>query len=142
MTTSENIVNRVEGINPAELSDTMRDAFIVVRSLGYRYIWIDALCIIQNSTEDWFSEASKMSSVFSGAVLTIEVADTEDHTQGIFRKRIARCTRPFRIPYMRGKPYRDHITVDGEANYYIFPRSDLVGAGARPKGTLDTRGWM
>jgi hypothetical protein len=120
----------------------MRDAITIVRSLGYRYLWIDALCIIQDSTDNWFSEASKMSSVFSGAVLTLAVADAEDHTKGIFREHVARCRRPFCILYMKGIAHRDHINVDGEANYFIFPRSDLVGAGTRPKGTLDTRGWM
>lgn len=142
VTTLENIADRLKGIPAAELSETMRNAITVVRSLGYRYLWIDALCIIQDSTDDWLSEASKMSSVFNGAVLTLAVADAEDHTKGIFRKRVARCTRPFHIPYMRGIPHRDRVNVDGEAHYYIFPRSDLVGTGTRPKGTLDTRGWM
>lgn len=142
VTTLGNIADRVERINPAELSETMRNAITIVRNLGYRYLWIDALCIIQDSTEDWLTEASKMSSVFSGAVLTIAAADAEDHTQGVFRKRVARCTRPFHIPYMKGMPHRDRVNCDSEANYYIFPRSDLVGAGSRPKGTLDTRGWV
>ncbi|OAK94757.1 hypothetical protein IQ06DRAFT_81513 [Phaeosphaeriaceae sp. SRC1lsM3a] len=130
------------GIDATDLSQTMRDAICIVRGLRYRYIWIDALCIIQDSTDDWLSEASKMSSVFSGAVVTIAVADAHDHSQGIFRQRVARCTRPFYIPYMKGIPHRDRINVDGEANYYLFPRSELVGAGARRKGTLDTRGWI
>jgi hypothetical protein len=136
ITTCKNLAGRGEGFDLAELSRTMRDAIDIVLALGYRYLWIDALCIIQDSPNDWLSEASKMSSVFSGAVVTIAVADAENHTQGIFRKRVARCKRPFHVPY------RDKTHIDGEDKYYIFPRNDIVGAGARSKGTLDTRGWM
>jgi hypothetical protein len=142
VTTVENLASRLEGINEPDLSKTMHDAISIVSQLGYRYLWIDALCIIQDSSDDWLSEASKMSSVFSGAVLTIAAADAEDHTQGIFRNRVARCTRPFHIPYRKDIPHRDRRDMDSEAYYYVFPRNDLFGAGARSKGTLDTRGWM
>jgi hypothetical protein len=141
-TTCKNFTDRRKGFDLTELSQTMHDAINIVLSLGYRYIWIDALCIIQDSPKDWLSEASKMSSVFSGAVVTIAVADAENHTQGIFRKRVARCKRPFHIPYMRGIPYSNKTHIDGGGKYYIFPRNNIVGAGARSKGTLDTRGWM
>ena len=39
------------------LPQTIRDAFLVARKLDIRYIWIDTLCIIQDSEEDWHSEA-------------------------------------------------------------------------------------
>ncbi|KAH7253100.1 heterokaryon incompatibility protein-domain-containing protein [Fusarium solani] len=40
------------------------DAIRVARALGFRYIWIDSLCIIQDSSEDWEKEAVKMASVY------------------------------------------------------------------------------
>ncbi|RMJ08920.1 hypothetical protein CDV36_011447 [Fusarium kuroshium] len=40
------------------------DAIRVARALGFRYIWIDSLCIIQDSAEDWGREAVKMASVY------------------------------------------------------------------------------
>jgi hypothetical protein len=142
VTTLENLAGRVERIDLAELSQTMRDAIQIVLGLGYRYLWIDAICIIQDSVDDWLSEASKMSSVFSGAVVTIAVADAEDQSQGIFRKRSARCMRPFYVPWMKDIPHRDRMHIDGEAKYYMLPKSNLVGGGTRTKGTLDTRGWV
>lgn len=120
----------------------MRDAIHIVKELGFRYFWIDALCIIQDSTEDWLREASRMSGVFSGAILTIAVADADHHAQGIFRPRPVRCIRPFRIPYLQDTPYRDRTQFDGEGEFYVFPKSSLVGAGNRTKGTLDTRAWI
>jgi hypothetical protein len=34
------------------LSQTFQDALIVTKALGLQYIWIDALCIIQDNEED------------------------------------------------------------------------------------------
>ncbi len=39
------------------LPRTFRDLIVVARLLSIRYIWIDALCIIQDSKEDWETEA-------------------------------------------------------------------------------------
>lgn len=141
-TTSENFAARLKGIDVAELSPTMRDAIHVVDCLGYRFIWIDALCIIQDSPNDWLSEASKMSSVFSGAVFTIAVADAVSHSQGIFRERSVRCLRPFHIPYQNNLPHRYRTRIEGDGECYVFPKNNAVGTGARTKGTLDTRGWI
>ncbi|RYO80485.1 hypothetical protein DL766_007370 [Monosporascus sp. MC13-8B] len=46
---------------------TFKDAVSVVRGLGFRYIWIDSLCIIQDDQGDWEYEAARMEQVFSGA---------------------------------------------------------------------------
>ncbi|CAI4215834.1 unnamed protein product [Parascedosporium putredinis] len=40
------------------------DAIRITRALGYSYIWIDSLCIIQDSAEDWKREALKMAAVY------------------------------------------------------------------------------
>jgi hypothetical protein len=142
VTTLDNLAGRLRGMDLAELSQIMRDAIQIVLALGYRYLWIDALCIIQDSADDWLSEASKMSSVFSGAVVTIAVADAENQSEGIFRTRPARCIRPFYVPWLKAIAYRNRMHIDGEAKYYVFPKTDLVGGGTRTKGTLDTRGWV
>jgi hypothetical protein len=41
------------GIDEANLPQTLQDAFYVARSLQIGYIWIDALCIMQDDREDW-----------------------------------------------------------------------------------------
>src|SRR5947207_3291541 len=42
-----------DAIEASLLSRNFRDALVVTRRLGFPYIWIDALCIIQDSKEDW-----------------------------------------------------------------------------------------
>ncbi|KAK8087399.1 hypothetical protein PG994_002373 [Apiospora phragmitis] len=39
---------------------TFQEAILAATRLGIEYIWIDALCIMQDSTSDWTIEASKM----------------------------------------------------------------------------------
>ena len=53
--------------------------------LGYQYIWIDSLCIIQDSPEDWRAESVKMGSIYKNSVLNISADAASDPFQGIFR---------------------------------------------------------
>lgn len=42
------------------LPKTFRDAVEVTRDLGFRFLWIDSLCVIQDNDADWIHQASKM----------------------------------------------------------------------------------
>lgn len=59
-------------------------AVTVARRLGLRYIWIDALCIIQDSKSDWNHEAAQMGKVYSNATLTICSMSTNVRDPGFF----------------------------------------------------------
>ncbi|KXX76165.1 Vegetative incompatibility protein HET-E-1 [Madurella mycetomatis] len=60
-----------EGITVQSLPQTYRDAAIVAAQLGYRYLWIDALCIVQDDPEDWRRESVKMCTVYRNSYCTI-----------------------------------------------------------------------
>ncbi|KAF2807327.1 HET-domain-containing protein [Mytilinidion resinicola] len=47
------------------------DAIKLARAVGFDYIWIDSLYIIQDSKTDWGKEAAEMSRIYAGADLTI-----------------------------------------------------------------------
>lgn len=53
------------------LPQTYQDAAIVAVQLGYRYLWIDALCIVQDDPEDWRRESAKMCTVYRNSCCTI-----------------------------------------------------------------------
>ncbi|KAF1842951.1 HET-domain-containing protein [Cucurbitaria berberidis CBS 394.84] len=69
------------------LPKSFRDAIKISRSLAISHIWIDSLCIIQDSREDWECESRKMDSIFEGATCTIAAAGAEDSGQGCFADR-------------------------------------------------------
>ena len=53
------------------MSKNFIDAVITTRQLGLRYIWIDSLCIVQDSLEDWNIEAATMDKVYKFAEITL-----------------------------------------------------------------------
>ncbi|CCC11146.1 hypothetical protein SMACR_03854 [Sordaria macrospora] len=59
------------GIPIDGLAQTFVDAMRITQQLGYRYIWIDSLCIMQDSPEDWNREAQTMADVYGNSILTI-----------------------------------------------------------------------
>lgn len=70
-----------------ELPRLFREAIVATLSLGYRYLWIDALGIIQDSEEDWRREAAVIGKVFSCSICTIATASAKKCHDGLFTKR-------------------------------------------------------
>ncbi|CVL06899.1 related to tol protein [Fusarium mangiferae] len=81
-------------IPPASLPNTIRDAITTARDLGYEYLWVDALCIIQDSKPDWIKESSKMGSIYGSAALTLAAAGGSSVQDSIFCRRDPRAVRP------------------------------------------------
>jgi hypothetical protein len=65
-----------------EVPQTFRDAFEVAEKLTIRYIWIDALCIQQDDSEQLGKHMEAMGSIYGAAALTI-VSDSESADHGI-----------------------------------------------------------
>jgi hypothetical protein len=83
-TTKANLQSRLNGITFNELTRTMQDAVTITRRLGIKFLWIDAICIIQDSHSDWSDEAGNMASVYRNAFFTISAAAAADHSEGCF----------------------------------------------------------
>ncbi|KAK8079477.1 hypothetical protein PG997_007295 [Apiospora hydei] len=62
--------------NFCELPAVLRDAITITHKLGVTYIWIDALCIIQDDVSDWERESSSMGSIYEEAYLTIAASSS------------------------------------------------------------------
>src|ERR1700733_13859768 len=75
------------GIDWNTLTQTFRDAIMLTRKLGFHYIWIDSLCIIQDDENDWRVEASKMAGIYENAVLVVSATASRDSSEGLFRDR-------------------------------------------------------
>lgn len=96
-TKSDSRKQREAGITFSELNRTFQDAVLVTRALGLRYLWIDSLCIIQDSSADWQRESSLMGSIYSGGVINIVADAAEDGDQGFLSKR-SLSTFPYTLP--------------------------------------------
>jgi hypothetical protein len=91
--TEVNIDDFKRGIPTDQLPQSFCDIIKLTRALGERFVWIDALCILQDSAEDWEKEATFMASVYTNALFTV-VSPASDPTQSLFFKRDSSRTRP------------------------------------------------
>ncbi|KAI0178018.1 heterokaryon incompatibility protein-domain-containing protein [Pestalotiopsis sp. NC0098] len=86
-TKSDNIQKLTEGFEVEILPPLFQDAVILTRALGLTYLWIDALCIIQDDPNDWALEAAAMTRVYYGALLMISATAAPDSSFGILNRR-------------------------------------------------------
>lgn len=142
-TTQLNLQERHGAIQIKDLPPTIKQAIEVTRQLGFRYIWIDAICIVQahsmppkhDELEDWRREAPKMGQYYRNAVLTIAATAATDSEDGFITQR---CSQRYPVP-----PCPIGLWVkDGKATSeaFVIPGtpSDTNQVGYAP---LYTRGW-
>ncbi|KAM7217635.1 Heterokaryon incompatibility protein (HET) domain containing protein [Rhypophila decipiens] len=117
------------------LSKTFLDSFIAARKLGLQYIWIDSLCILQDSEFDWRMESSQMGQVYENAFVNLSAtaASYGEHRDGLFQHRDPTwgSNLAFRIPH--GKPdvlYRAAVAWSDRWNMNMV------------HSPLYTRGWV
>jgi hypothetical protein len=68
----------------AAFQRTQRDAILVAKALGFHYIWIDSLCIIQSDdNEDWAAQGAAMTDIYGRPAVVISASSAEDSSQGI-----------------------------------------------------------
>lgn len=63
------------------------DAVLVTIHLGFKFLWIDSLCIIQDSETDWQQESMNMGKVYRHAQCTIAAVGAQDSHGGLFKER-------------------------------------------------------
>lgn len=79
-----NIERLKGGIARKDLSKTFQDAIDVTRWFHCRYLWNDALCIVQDSVGDWQRESVQMHHVYRSALFNIAATGAEDSSVGLF----------------------------------------------------------
>ena len=84
------------GIPVSDLPLTIRQALAVCSCLDMQYVWVDALCIIQDDNADWEAEARKMATVYSMAKVTIVAASSTSCHSGFLD--INRDGEPIELP--------------------------------------------
>ena len=100
------------GIEVASLPKTFREALDLASHLGL-YLWIDSLCIIQDSREDWEREARLMGMVYGNAEVTIAATGATNCLDGLFFDRHPSWVQPCIVEQpWRDKAQRSIVLVD------------------------------
>lgn len=127
---------------------TFQDAVQVTRMLGYRYIWIDSLCIVQDRSSDWEAEAEKMGAYYRNAHLTLVAGSAVSADSGLFFP-IARPAVPCHIGSVSLEVEDCICPIHGAEphTFSLFAREPQMNGGhyrssARPTCSLDERAWV
>ncbi|KAH6871599.1 heterokaryon incompatibility protein-domain-containing protein, partial [Thelonectria olida] len=82
--TSKTLTDFQTAIPVDALTKTFKEAISIAKYLDIEYLWIDSLCIIQDSAEDWRRESSLMGQVYGYADLNIAATAAADGSGGCF----------------------------------------------------------
>ena len=130
------------GINLDTLPNTFQDAVCLTRNLGVRYLWIDSLCIMQDSEEDWRLQAAEMGNIYRYSLCNIAATGAKDGRDGLFRflERIPASVKPLAINIPDfGQPKFDELDPDDptsiDSSKWLgmpHPREDAPWVGMPP----------
>lgn len=142
----QNLAKWTEAIPDDVIKPTFKDAIKVTRSLGIQYMWIDSLCIIQDSRADWLHESSHMSKIYKYSYCSIAATAAEDDAAGCFRDRDPLLDLPVQIDFSSiaadpiGKVAKDERRDTIEGTYYMqWERTWFFEIGFSP---LIDRAWV
>ncbi|KAJ8133260.1 hypothetical protein O1611_g364 [Lasiodiplodia mahajangana] len=86
-----------KNIDYQNVSKNIQDAVQVVQNLGFSYLWVDSLCIIQDCYHDWKREGSKMGDIYAGAFATIASTGAATSDGGCFHERAMSSLKPCQV---------------------------------------------
>lgn len=117
-----------------QLRSTFRDAIEATRALGYNYIWIDSLCIIQDDESDWQKESAIMHLVYRNAACVLAASEAESLEQGLLDAAKPTVKTSFTRPLeLLGTPATE---------FTIFFKPEQYLARRIAKSPLLKRGWV
>ncbi|KAF4627445.1 hypothetical protein G7Y89_g10711 [Cudoniella acicularis] len=83
-----------------------KDSIRITRALGIRYLWIDSLCIIQDSPKDWTTEALKMAAVYGCSACNISYTHAPSEEPAKRYLRDPRVNIPCKLTAASARPSR------------------------------------
>ncbi|KAF5563624.1 heterokaryon incompatibility protein het-E-1 [Fusarium phyllophilum] len=137
-----NYHDRLAGLQSAfqDIDPLFTDVLLVASQVGISYVWIDSLCIIQDSPQDWNAEAVKMADYYQNASFTIMAAvPPSKRSEGLFHIPEGDLYRLARLPYRDKEGNRKgHFYV----SCHIDPARETQQHNQIWKNNLLSRGWV
>ncbi|PMD41000.1 HET-domain-containing protein, partial [Hyaloscypha variabilis F] len=133
-TVKETLLRFKEQIPFKSLTRVFQDAIKITRLLHIKYIWVDSLCIVQDSPADKEAEISRMAEIYENALLNLSASIATSSASALFTSR--KMKNLVKIP--KNTPSESDIASPASflTNHTLASFSDDV-----PNGTLGSRGW-
>jgi hypothetical protein len=130
--TNQTLPLLLEGVAISVLPKTFQDAINMTVFLGFEYLWIDSLCIMQDSIEDWKIESALMGDIYSNGVCNLAATGSADGSGGFWMDD---------SPLLR-LPCEVEIPLDQDAQTWHIHPMYLDGATLLFDGPSLHRGWV
>jgi hypothetical protein len=127
-----------KSIDIITLSNTFKDAITVTRSLGLRFLWIDSLCIIQDSLEDWATQSAVMGKIYENSICNIAATAAEDGRFGCFFTRNPLFAQPCKAIVRKLEDVKDPSSLSTSL-HVIVPQRVWRGVD---RAAINTRAWV
>lgn len=118
------LADRIAGFSFDSMTSVMRDAVTVARALSIPYIWIDALCIIQDDGVDWQRESMTMADVYRQAHITICTPGSSSCHQGFLERK----------PKSIAIPFKSHINPEITGSYNVRVGGRTIASNSIAEG--------
>lgn len=126
------------GISWHLLPKTFQDAIVITRRLRIPCLWIDALCIIQDSPDDWQAESSQTSQIYEIADLVISADLTPNNKVGFLGRRRG---VPQIIELPKRQEYFNRICCTLSENPIDEQHAYFIGSGQGNGLTISSNGY-
>ncbi|KXH36108.1 heterokaryon incompatibility protein [Colletotrichum simmondsii] len=136
------------GIRVETLPKTFRDTISILRKLGLQYLWIDSLCIIQDSVDDWRKESITMAEVYRNGVINIAATAASGGNDGLYFEPHPIHSKHLRKSFTQpidGTPPEETTNEERsnvvESGDYFLLNGKIWQRGVE-EAPLNTRGWV
>ncbi|KAK7703459.1 hypothetical protein SLS64_009129 [Diaporthe eres] len=126
-TTRAKLGSYLNDVDFSTLPSTIQDAAIVTRGIGLSYLWVDALCIVQDDFDDVMVQLAQMHAIYHCSWVTIAAAEA------------LTCNQGFLQPRAQWQPIRMRARLDDKepSDVLLVPE----GRPWRSEAPLFQRGW-
>jgi hypothetical protein len=125
-TTTQNIDAHERSIDFVVLPKTFQDAIELTREFNIQYLWIDSLCIIQDSDSDKGHQCTRMGDYYRNAMITFSALNSRDSTEGFLNPRPTVTS----VPLFEKPGYTNcHVRPRLRSRAEIFKEAALSGRG-------------
>lgn len=131
------------GLPFAKFGKAFEEVFVVLPSLGFTLIWVDALCIMQagaDSEKDWQRHLTEMSVIYSNCVVNITIDHAESVADGCFTVRDPMQVKPCIIDRSLWPPCDGGVSQLGSDDIWVI-ESQTVMADEMSGAAIFQRGW-
>lgn len=137
-TTRASLKDYLQGISWTKFPQTLQQAMELTKSLGFRYFWVDLLCVVQDDPEERLRESKRLGDVFEGAALVIADSSGWILEEGLFNTPSNQTFSSLvRIPY-----HDANGTADGTVLHVDCVDPNNISDPDETDSTFSGRAWV